>query len=452
MRPRASSALARARSRAARTSLLLGGVHVGDPKAALLAGLGIGDLKRAKDAAVAAALARWHAALALGEVAQRAQRALAGLVAKALAKAGHRPQRDDEAKPGPVCLAERLEVAKRGVGDHEQPLGQELAQALQAAADHLKLRRRPGSRAQVERHPLSARRLQDADLAGDPALGRPALLDQRRVLVGAGDAQRGQVEVKAGGVESEALDRPQHDRAAQLLGVRAERLQAAPEAIVVEQLVGNPEQLVDRCARGPAGDVVERRGRGQAAGDQRHHHLSRGELVAPAAGQQPVDLLADPNRPGEVLDQQQGADLAADPSERWVEPREGARQLLELARRLQLVLTPQRLQHPVADLAPLVAVGLDQAQVDVTPLAAPNGVTLDVHVGPTLLAPPDGSYMDIRKELALRHKTCQPAPPGSGPALTSAASQPLRQIATASAPQTVRKPNPSIHANCGRWS
>jgi hypothetical protein len=366
-------------------------VDVGDAEAALLTGLGVGDLERAQDAAVAGPLVRRQPPLALGGVAQWAQGVLADLFLEALAKACHCPQRADEAKPGSVGLAEWLEVAERGVGDHEQARGQQLAQALEAAADHLKLGRRPRSWAQVERHPLRARRLQRADLAGDAAIGRPALVDQRRALVGAGDPQRGEVEVKASGVEPEALDRAQHDGAAQLLGVPLERLQAAAQTIIVEQLVGDPEQLLKRRPRGPAGDVVERRRGTQAAGDQRHHHLARRELVTPALGQEAIDLGADPERLAEVMHQKQRAELAAAPGQRRIEPSERARQLLELARRLELILAPQRPQRPVADLAALVAIRLHQAQVDVSLLAAPNGVAPDIHVGPTLLPMPDGN-------------------------------------------------------------
>ena len=53
------------------------------------------------------------------------------------------------------------------------------------------------------------------------------------------------------------------------------------------------------------------------------------------------------------------------PDERRIEPRERAHQLLQLARRLQLVLASQRAQHAMTHTPVLIAIGLHQAQIHV---------------------------------------------------------------------------------------
>ena len=238
--------------------------------------------------------------------------------------------------------------------------------------------------AHIQRDPLGGGGLQHADLAGDPPVWPPALSDQRRVLVGAGDSQRGQVQVQPGGVDPEPVDRGQGDRAADLLSDWGQRLQRAAEPVVVEQHPGDLQDLGHRRRARPTGHVVQRGGRGQPVGDQRGDHLAAGKPRPAALGQAPVHQV-DQAEPVQVVgDQQQRTDLAAGPGRRWVQPGEGGRELVELARRFELVLAAQARHHPVADLALLVPVGLDQPQVDVLPAAALDHVALHVHVGPTL--------------------------------------------------------------------
>ena len=197
--------------------------------------------------------------------------------------------------------------------------------------------------------------------------------------------------MQAAGVDAEALDRSGSQRAAQRLGVDGQRLQPAAQPIVVEERRRDPDELLQRGPRRPAGNVVQRRGRAQPAGDQRRGDLPGTQLLAPTLGQRPVDRADQVQLAQKVRGQQHRADLAADPHERRIEPRERAHQLLQLARRLQLVLAPQRAEHPVAHTPVLIAIGLHQAQVDVAFLPPDHGVPLDVHVGPTLCDLSDGT-------------------------------------------------------------
>ena len=52
---------------------------------------------------------------------------------------------------------------------------------------------------------------------------------------------------------------------------------------------GDPQQLLQRRARRPPGDVIQRRGRAQAAADQRRDRLPDRQLLAPALRQRPID-------------------------------------------------------------------------------------------------------------------------------------------------------------------
>ena len=83
-----------------------------------------------------------------------------------------------------------------------------------------------------------------------------------------------------------------------------------------------------------------------------------------------------------MVHQQQRPDMAAGAGRRRIQPGEGGRQLLELARRLQLVLAAQRAQHAMANPALLIPIGFDQPQVHVALAALDDGVTLNVHAGP----------------------------------------------------------------------
>jgi hypothetical protein len=73
------------------------------------------------------------------------------------------------------------------------------------------------------------------DLAGDAAVGGPALLHQRRVGVAAGEPHRGHVQVQPGQVHPASLRGGQRQLAAHPLGDRGQRLQRPAEPIVVEQ-------------------------------------------------------------------------------------------------------------------------------------------------------------------------------------------------------------------------
>ena len=90
-------------------------------------------------------------------------------------------------------------------------------------------------------------------------------------------------------------------------------------------------------------------------------------------------------------DDEQRADLPAGAQRRRVEAGEGGGELIELARRLELVLPSEGVQQAMAHLTLLIAVGLDKAQVDVLPATLVHRVPLDVRarsplcvVGPTL--------------------------------------------------------------------
>jgi hypothetical protein len=147
------------------------------------AGLGVGGLERAKRPAVAGALGRREAKLALGAVAQATKRVCADLGEEALAEAGLGVQGDDEAKPAAIGAAERPQAPERRVRDHQQARGQKRAQALEPLPQHAELRGRPRARAQVERHPGSGGGLKRLHLAPEAAIRSPAPLDERRILV-----------------------------------------------------------------------------------------------------------------------------------------------------------------------------------------------------------------------------------------------------------------------------
>ncbi len=353
-------------------------------------------------------------------------------------------------------------MPKRRVGAHQQARGQQLGQPFQRRADAGQLGGIAGVRAHVQRDPLGVGGLQHADLAGDAPVWPPALSDQRRALVGAGDPQGGQVQVQPGGVDPEPVDRGQGDRAADLLGHRGQRLQRAAEPVVVEQHPGDLQDLGHRRRARPTGHVVQRGGRGQPVGDQRGDHLAAGKLRPAALGQAPVHQV-DQAEPVQVVgDQQQRTDLAAGAARRWVQPGEGGRELVELARRFELVLAAQARHHPVADLALLVPVGLDQPQVDVLPAAALDHVALHVHVGPTLrqCSPQSQAWMPVLlalqvglrvHALRLRPDSRQPPrplhhkdskPPGSHRAPAPARAYPLnlRKTGLAGLPRTQAQP------------
>src|SRR6266498_2740812 len=117
-----------------------------------------------------------------------------------------------------------LDVAQSRVGAYQQPWGQQLPEPVQGGANAGQLGGITRVGAHVQGDPLGGGGLQHADLAGHPPVRPPALGDQRGALVGAGHPQAGQVQVQPGGLDPEAVDRGQHDRPADLLGQRGQRL------------------------------------------------------------------------------------------------------------------------------------------------------------------------------------------------------------------------------------
>jgi hypothetical protein len=98
-------------------ALLLGGVDVGDAEAALLAGLGVGQLPVSDRAPVAGAQLRRQVALALADVAERPERLRPDVVQVALAPAaGAGLERGDEREPraGPRPGLRSSRHGKRG--------------------------------------------------------------------------------------------------------------------------------------------------------------------------------------------------------------------------------------------------------------------------------------------------------------------------------------------------
>lgn len=192
--------------------------------------------------------------------------------------------------------------------------------------------------------------------------------------------------MQPGGVDVEGVQGGQQQPAAQVLGDRAERLQAAAEPVVVEQPGGHREQLGHGRLAGPAGHVVERGRCGEPVRDQRGAHLAVGEQRLPAHRRRLVDQVdqVDQPEPTQVVgDQQQRADLAAGAHRRRVEPGERAGPAVQLAGGLQLVESAQCCHNALADLA-VHPVALDQLHVLVHLVAAPDSFDPGIHVGTTI--------------------------------------------------------------------
>jgi hypothetical protein len=250
--------------------------------------------------------------LALGDVAQRLESLVADVGEEALAEPRRDAQRHDEAHARGGELADRLRETAGRVTD-QQPRTRERPQPLQRRADQRDLGGIARVRTHIHRHAIGAGRLQRADLALDAPVGPPALGDQRRVLIGTGDAQRRQIDVQAADIDPEALNRARRQRAAQRLGLDRQRLQATPEAVVVQQRGRDPEQLLQRGARRPPGDVIQRRRRAQPARDQRRRDLADRQLRAPARRQHTIDRGDQVKLAHELPRQQQRPDIAPNP-------------------------------------------------------------------------------------------------------------------------------------------
>jgi hypothetical protein len=93
----------------------------------------------------------------------------------------------------------------------------------------------------VDGHPVGGGGLHRLDLPGDGAIGGPPLLHQRGIGVGAGEPNRGHVQVQPGHVHPAGRGGGQRQLAAHPLGHRGQRLQRATEPVVVEQsMPGTP--------------------------------------------------------------------------------------------------------------------------------------------------------------------------------------------------------------------
>ena len=219
-------------------------------------------------------------------------------------------------------------------------------------------------------------------MAGDTAVGRPPLFHQRRAVIAAGEPHCGHIQVQPRQVGPAAGRGGQRQLAADLLGHRSQRLQRPAQPVVVEQTRRHAEQFGHRRRGGPAGHVIQRRRRAEPVGHQRGDHLPVGQHRLPAHRHRVIDEL-DQAQPIQVVGhQQQRPDVAAG-AHRWrIQPGERRRQLLQLARRLQLVLAAQRAQHPVAHPALGVPIRFDQPQVHVASAAFDHRVALNVHAGP----------------------------------------------------------------------
>ncbi len=174
----------------------------------------------------------------------------------------------------------------------------------------------------------------------------------------------------------------QRKLAAHPFGHRRQRLQCPAEPVVVAQARWDAEQFGHRRGRRPARHVVERRRSGEPVGHQCGDHLAVGEHGPTPHRRRGVDQLHQAQPVQVVRHQQQRSDVAAGADARWVESGERGRQLIELARRLELVLAAQGAQHLVPHPPVGIPVGAHQSQVDIPPTAPDDRVPLDVHAGP----------------------------------------------------------------------
>lgn len=151
----------------------------------------------------------------------------------------------------------------------------------------------------------------------------------------------------------------------------------APQAIVVEQARGGAQPVGHGVAAGPAGDVVERAGGGEAVGHEGRDDLPVAEPGAPAHGAGAIDDAHQAEPLEHRGDEGQRADQVA-PGRR-VEPGEGARQVVQRARRLEPVAPAQVRHHPVAHLALVVPEALHDVHVLVYPAALPDPLEAHIH-------------------------------------------------------------------------
>ena len=142
----------------------------------------------------------------------------------------------------------------------------------------------------------------DAETGLDLAQVGPAVLGMAEArlgeclfghLVGAEQADRGHVPVDAGHVEAEGGHRPGTDRADDAGQLGGHRVEGSPDAVVVERVGRDAEDLLHRPRPGPVLHVDQRCGRSEAVGHQRFDDLavSHDGQVANRAG--PVDDVSD---------------------------------------------------------------------------------------------------------------------------------------------------------------
>ena len=189
--------------------------------------------------------------------------------------------------------------------------------------------------------------------------------------------------MEAGGIDAKGLDGGKHHGTTHGFSHRGEVVEHPAKPVVVQQHGRDGEDLGQRGGRGPAGHVVQRRGRGQPVGYEGDYHLGRGQLGAAVLGQVPAH---DPGQ-AQALEHgrhhQQRAHVPALAHKRRVKTGQGPGQGVELSRRLQLVFPAQVGHHPLAGTASF-PVRLHQFQVAVGVPAPVDLGPLDVHVVRTL--------------------------------------------------------------------
>jgi hypothetical protein len=191
--------------------------------------------------------------------------------------------------------------------------------------------------------------------------------------------------MEASGVDPEPVDRLQHQLGTDSVRDRRELFEGPSEPVVVEEHPGDPEAFVDRSRGGPSGDVIERGGSTHPVRDECCDDLTAGQHGGPALGDVTVNGPLKVETLQEVGDDQQGADISADPDHRRFETCERCCQRFELSRRFEVVLATQIGDHALTDPA-AIPVGLDQFQVHVGLIAPFDGDTLSEHVVHTLPA------------------------------------------------------------------
>ena len=265
--------------------------------------------------------------------------------AEPLGPAGIGAQRHHEPQPGRVGGAQPAQIPSPESATQMTPGGASWAMRSSAAAKQGASLDAPGWPPVVDRDPGAGGRLQGLELAGDGAIGGPPLSHQRRAGIPAGEPHRGHVQVQPRQVGPAAGRRGQGELATHPLGHRGQRLQCPAEPVVVEEARWDAEQFGHRRRRRPAGHVIQRRRPAQPVGHQRGDHLPVGQHGPPAHRDRVVDQVDQAQPVQVVAHQQQRPDVAAGAGRRGVEPGERGRQLLQLARLLQLVLAAQGAQH-----------------------------------------------------------------------------------------------------------